>query len=179
MLERDLNKITLQLYWNHTHSRMRPRKLAAHAQNNLLQENTSGGLFLYVKRVLKDLNYKKFLFTVVKKKLFTHKIRLLFRFFHSSYFTSRFYIKYFFRKLAQFFSSCLFICYLFKYCKSRVERFSKAKSIFKHVFLSVEGIVLSFNFDLNMVPFTLQSVKWSMVERMPPKIHEHRKKYLH
>ena len=136
-----------------------PRKFAAHAQNNLLQENTFGGLFLYVKRVLKDLNYKMFLITVVKKNLFTHKIRLLLRFFHSSYFTSGFDIKYFFHKLVQFFSSCLFTCYLFKYDKSRVERFSKAKSIFKYVFLSIEGIVLSFNFALNMVKFTLQSVK--------------------
>ena len=39
------------------------------------------GLFLYVKRV--DLNYKKLLFTVVKRNLFTHKNKLAFRFFHS------------------------------------------------------------------------------------------------
>ena len=36
-----------------------PKKLAGHPQNALLQKNTSGGLLLYVKRVLlKDLNYK-------------------------------------------------------------------------------------------------------------------------
>ena len=57
---------------------------------------SSRRLFLYVKRVLKDLNYKKFLFTAVKKHLFTHKIRLLLRFFHSSYFTSMFYVSIFF-----------------------------------------------------------------------------------
>ena len=126
MLKRDLNKITLELYWNHTHARMHPWKFAAHAQNDPLQENTSGGLFLYVKRDLKNLNYKKSPLIAVKKN-YLNKIRLLLRFFDSSYFTSRFYFEYFFRKLAQFFSSCLFTRYLFKYDKSRVEKFSKAK----------------------------------------------------
>ena len=36
--------------------------------------NISGGLLLHVKRVLKDLNYKKFLFTVVKINLLTLKM---------------------------------------------------------------------------------------------------------
>ena len=39
------------------------REYAAHSQNTLLYENTSGGLLLYVKRV--------FLFTVVKRNLLT------------------------------------------------------------------------------------------------------------
>ena len=44
-----------------------------HPQNTFHQENTSGGLLLYVKRVLKDLSYKKLLFTVVKRNLLTLK----------------------------------------------------------------------------------------------------------
>ena len=39
-----------------------------------------------------------------------------------------------FSKLPHLFSRYLFTCYLSKYNKSWVERFSKAKSIFKHVF---------------------------------------------
>ena len=46
---------------------MRPRKFPAHPQNTRLQENTSGGLILHVKRILKDLIYEKFLFTLVKR----------------------------------------------------------------------------------------------------------------
>ena len=38
-----------------------------------LQENTSWRLLLYVKRDLKDLNYKMLLFTVVKRNLITLK----------------------------------------------------------------------------------------------------------
>ena len=128
MQKRDLNKITLQLYWNHTHARMHPPKICSTRAEQPPPGENLEGLFLYVKRVLKDLNYKKFPFTAVKK------IRLLLMFPNSFYFTSRFYIKYFFRKLVQFLSSCLFTCYLFKYDKSRVEIFSKAKSIFKYVF---------------------------------------------
>ena len=48
-------------------------KFTAYPQNTFLQENTSGGLVLYVRRILKDLNYKKLLLTVVKRKLLTHK----------------------------------------------------------------------------------------------------------
>ena len=36
-----------------------------------LWENTSEGLLLHVKRILKDLNYKKLLFTVAKRNLLT------------------------------------------------------------------------------------------------------------
>ena len=36
-------------------------------QNTSPQENTSGKLLLCVKRVLKNINYKKLLFTVAKK----------------------------------------------------------------------------------------------------------------
>ena len=73
MQKRDLNKTALQLYINHTHARMRRRESAAHPQNTPLQENTSRGLFLYVKRVLKDFNYKKLLLTVVKRNFLTLK----------------------------------------------------------------------------------------------------------
>ena len=50
-----------------------PPESTAHPQNTTPQENTSGRLLLYVKRVLKDLNYKKLLFTVVKRNLLTLK----------------------------------------------------------------------------------------------------------
>ena len=43
-------------------------------QNTLLQENISGGLLLHVKRILKDLNYEKFLFTVVKRNILALKM---------------------------------------------------------------------------------------------------------
>ena len=39
-----------------------------------LRENTSGGLILHVKRILKDLKYEKFLFTVVKINLLAIKM---------------------------------------------------------------------------------------------------------
>ena len=51
-----------------------PRKLAAHLQNTLVWENTLGGLLLHVKRILKDLNYKTFLFTVLKRNLLMLKM---------------------------------------------------------------------------------------------------------
>ena len=38
-------------------------------QNSLLRENTTEGLFLYVKIVLKDLNYKKVLKDLNYKKV--------------------------------------------------------------------------------------------------------------
>ena len=69
----DHNKVTLQLYSNHTHARMRPRESTAHPQNTSSQENTSGRLLLYLTRVLKDLNYKKLQFTVAKRNLLTLK----------------------------------------------------------------------------------------------------------
>ena len=37
------------------------------AEHPPLRENTSGGLLLHVTRIVKDLNYEKLLFTVVKK----------------------------------------------------------------------------------------------------------------
>ena len=76
-----------------SHPRMdTPSKIcSSHAEQPPPGEHLIGGLLLYVKRVLKDLNYKKLLFTVVKRNLFTHKNKLVFRFFHS-YFTLRFYI---------------------------------------------------------------------------------------
>ena len=47
-----------------------PRTSAEHP----LWQNTSGGLLLHVKRILKDLNYEKFLFTVVKRNLLAIKM---------------------------------------------------------------------------------------------------------
>ena len=44
MQKRDLNDAALQLYWNHTHTRMHPQKSVAHLQNTLLQENTTASL---------------------------------------------------------------------------------------------------------------------------------------
>ena len=41
----------------------------SHSQNTSPQENTSERLLLYVTIVLKDLNYKKLLFTSVKRNL--------------------------------------------------------------------------------------------------------------
>ena len=64
-------KCLLTTLMSHIHAWMHPRKFAAHPQITLFQENSSGGAFLYVKRVIKDLNCKK-LFTVVKKKYY-HK----------------------------------------------------------------------------------------------------------
>ena len=74
MQKSNLNKAALQLYQNHTHAQIRFRKFAARPQNTLLRENTSGGLLLHVKKILKDLNYKRFLFTVVKINLLTLKM---------------------------------------------------------------------------------------------------------
>ena len=45
---------------------MHPQKSTAHLQKMSPWENTSGRLLLYVKRVLKDLNYKKLLFKFIK-----------------------------------------------------------------------------------------------------------------
>ena len=122
---------------------MRPQKITAYTHNNLPQGNTSSGLFLYVKRVLRDLNYKILLFTFVKINLFTQKIGLVLRFFHSSYFT--------FSQISTIFLKLSIYLLFFQYDKSRVERFSKTKSMFKHVFYKMslsefKGIVLSFNF---------------------------------
>ena len=50
-----------------------PREPTSYPQNTSPQENTSGRLLLYVKIVLKDLNYKKLLFTTVKRNLLTLK----------------------------------------------------------------------------------------------------------
>ena len=72
--KRDLKKAALPLHENQTHAQIRPRKFAAHLQDTLLRENTSGGLRLDVKRILKDLNCEKFLFTVVKRNLLTLKM---------------------------------------------------------------------------------------------------------
>ena len=43
-------------------------------KNTLRWENTFEGLLLHVKRILKDLNLKKFLLTVVKRNLLTLKM---------------------------------------------------------------------------------------------------------
>ena len=50
-----------------------PRESTSYPQNTSPQENTSGRLLLCVKIVLKDLNYKKLLFTTAKRNLLTLK----------------------------------------------------------------------------------------------------------
>ena len=70
--KRDPNKAALQLYWNHTHARMHLRESTSHLQNTTPQQNTSGRLLLYIKIVLKDLNFD-LLFTTVKRDLLTLK----------------------------------------------------------------------------------------------------------
>ena len=44
-----------------------PRESKVHPQNTSPRENTSGRQLVYVKRVLKNINYKKLLFTVAKR----------------------------------------------------------------------------------------------------------------
>ena len=51
------------------------RKCAVHPHNILLQESTSEGLLLYVKRVLNGLNCKKLLFTFAKIYLLALKYK--------------------------------------------------------------------------------------------------------
>ena len=51
-----------------------PKIRSTSAEYPLPPENTSGGQLLHVKRVLKDLNYEKFLFTVVKRNLLAIKM---------------------------------------------------------------------------------------------------------
>ena len=80
MQKRNLNKNILQLLKSHSHMDKPPKNTpvehpppVAPLQNTLLQENTSGELLLYVKRIWKNLNYKKLLFTVVKRNVSTIK----------------------------------------------------------------------------------------------------------
>ena len=42
-------------------------EITANPENTLFQMNISGGLFLYAKRVLKEINYKKLLFKLLKE----------------------------------------------------------------------------------------------------------------
>ena len=56
------SKITLM----HRHALENPQHIC---RTTPLRENTSGGLLLHVKKELKDINYEKFLFTVVKRNL--------------------------------------------------------------------------------------------------------------
>ena len=69
-VQHDLNKTTLKLYWNLPYARMCLRNFVVHP-HNISQENISGGLLLYVQIILKDSNYKKLLFTAVKRNLLT------------------------------------------------------------------------------------------------------------
>ena len=71
--KRNPNKAALQLYWNHTHAQMGPRESTSYPQNTSPQENTSAKLLVYVKIVLKYLNYKKLLFTTTEINLLTLK----------------------------------------------------------------------------------------------------------
>ena len=49
----------------------KPLRICSISTEQPLRENTSGGLALQLKRILKDLNYKKLLFTVAKRNLLT------------------------------------------------------------------------------------------------------------
>ena len=51
---------------SHPHTDMPLKIHSIFAEHRPLGEHLSGGLLLHVKRILKDLNYKKILFTVVK-----------------------------------------------------------------------------------------------------------------
>ena len=70
MQEPNLNKATLQLYGDHSHA----QRICSTSAEQPLRGNTSGGLLLHVKRILKDLNYEKLLFAVVKRNLLTVKM---------------------------------------------------------------------------------------------------------
>ena len=87
-------------------------------------------LLLCLKGYSEAFNYKKLSFTVTKRNLFTYKIR-----FALSFFLLHFQVLYLiiFPQTSTIFLK-LCTCCLFKYDKSRIERCSKAKSIFKHVF---------------------------------------------
>ena len=50
-----------------------PPEISSTYAEHLLRENTSGGLILHVKRILKVLYYEKFLFTVAKRNSLTIK----------------------------------------------------------------------------------------------------------
>ena len=53
---------------------MPPKIRSTSEEHPSLRENTSGGLLLHVKRIFKNLNYEKFLFTVVKINLLAIKM---------------------------------------------------------------------------------------------------------
>ena len=74
MQKRNLDKAALQFYQNYTHAEIYLRKFAAHPQNTLLLEDTSGEMLLQIKRTLKDFSYKKILFTVFKRNLLILKM---------------------------------------------------------------------------------------------------------
>ena len=74
MQKRNLNKSRFATLLKSHPRTDRPRKSVAHPQNTLPWESTSGELLLHVKRSLKDLIYKKILFTIVKRNLLTIKM---------------------------------------------------------------------------------------------------------
>ena len=51
-----------------------PLEIRSTSAEHPMRENTSEGLLLHVKRILKDLNYENFLFTVVKGNLLAMKM---------------------------------------------------------------------------------------------------------
>ena len=65
---------TLRNFVKITPTQIGPRKSSAHLQKTLPWESTSGEQLLHVKRSLKDLIYKKILFTIVKRNLLTIKM---------------------------------------------------------------------------------------------------------
>ena len=67
----NLNETALQLYWNHTHEHISPRKFAAHPKNTLLWESTFEGLLLHVKTILRLKIMKNFDLQLLKE-IFEH-----------------------------------------------------------------------------------------------------------
>ena len=72
----DLNKAATQLYLNHTPTHSCTPGNSQHTRRTPLSRRTTlrDWLLMHDKRVLKDVNYKKLLFTVVERNLLTLKI---------------------------------------------------------------------------------------------------------
>ena len=77
MQKSDLNKAALQLYWNHNHARMRPPKFAETVLQRCSPRRQCSVCRLQIFGGASVRGYKKLLFTVIKRNLFTRKIRLV------------------------------------------------------------------------------------------------------
>ena len=69
--KRDLKKAALPLHENQTHAQIRPRKFAAHLQDTLLRENTSGKSFV---KSCESCEIVKSFYLVVQRNLLTLKM---------------------------------------------------------------------------------------------------------